>query len=255
MNLPEIKKENLSKIIIRELGEYIINNNLKSGDKLPTEHELVNMFNVSRSAIREALKVLELIGLVKSKPRVGTVLSTDGAEPFLLPFFFGVILEDSSLEFLSEMRLIIEQGAASLAAKQATDNELEKLMKIAKELDTLKSKDSSTFSEKEEKNLLEKEIQFHKRLVELSHNPILIKFSSLWDVFFTRVYVTGDLYMASDAGFSKKVKTVKHAEIVQTLIERNSEAALKCINTHLTIWQMRTKEISKEVLVKLVRQR
>ena len=126
--MEQIKKDNLAKIIIKAIVKYIITNDLKSGDKLPTESELAKNFKLGRNSVREAIKALEVIGFVESKPGVGTVLTGGGIDPFLLPLVFGLVLEDAGLDHLLTLRLAIEQGATPLVVADATDAELNELM-------------------------------------------------------------------------------------------------------------------------------
>lgn len=174
--LKQIKKENLSKTIIKALGDYITRMNLKSGDKLPTEEELSKTMNVARTSVREALKALEVIGLVEGKPGVGTVLTSQGIDPYLLSLVFGLILEDTDLSQLLQLRISIEIGAVPLIISGATDDELNSLMELAKKLDTLKYESEKVLSDAEKMRLALMESEFHQRFVNLFHNPILQKF-------------------------------------------------------------------------------
>ena len=246
------KKENLSKTIVKALVEYIIINNLKSGDRLPTEKELVENFNVARTVVREALKAMEIIGLAHSTPGVGTTLSSGGVEPFLIPFLFGFDLEETGLEHLSEMRLIIEQGAARLAVSNASDEEFAYFLKYAQELDAQKEKTYASLTKANQAKLAEMEAEFHQRLVELSHNPILAKFGALWKIFFTRIKEAGRLKDASESFQRELVETASHVQIVDALSQRDEEKSMMMIKRHLTFWLIGSKSISKSSLVDLV---
>ncbi len=247
--LKEIKKENLSKTIIKALGEYIIVNNLKSGDRLPTEKVLAEEFKVGRNVVREAIKALETIGIVNSKPGIGTVLSSDGVKPFLLPFIFGIVLEDSDLTHIAELRLTLEVGAARQAVLLASDEELEDMMILAKELDALKTK--FELNESEIKDLALKENNFHKKLLELSHNPINEKFGHLWCIFFSRVRDTGELSRVHKAG-KIKGERVTHEQIVEAIMSRDEDAAAKLIKTHMSYWLQQNNNVSKEMMLNLL---
>jgi GntR family transcriptional repressor for pyruvate dehydrogenase complex len=69
--LQAIKRQNIYEQVIHHLQEFIIDNSIKPGDRLPTETELAQRLGVSRQSIREAVKVLESVGVVETRPRDG----------------------------------------------------------------------------------------------------------------------------------------------------------------------------------------
>lgn len=85
--LESIEKRNLSSVVKENLKLYFTRNGLKAGDPVPTELELASRLNVSRTAVREALKSLEALGIIEVRPGIGR---------FLMPFNFDAILENLS---------------------------------------------------------------------------------------------------------------------------------------------------------------
>lgn len=77
----EIKRETIAEQIAERLKEYILERGLKPGDRLPTETELMKIFGVSRSSVREAIKALQLSGLIEVKPRRGAVVGNFDLKP------------------------------------------------------------------------------------------------------------------------------------------------------------------------------
>lgn len=250
--MEELKKENLSNMIVRALGRYILERNLGPGDRFPTEKELSENFHVGRNVVREALKALEVMGLVVSRAGIGTVLTDKGVEPTLLPFLFGFVLDDTAFERFCEIRLIMEQGAARLAARNATNEELNDLRECAKDVDKQKEKTYLDPTSVNQQSLCKAEVCFHQKLVELSHNPILMKFGALWEVFFTHVHISGDLTLASKAGQEQRVPKVSHDEIAQAIMDRDENKASDSIQKHLTFWFERYRNLSREALINLV---
>ena len=72
--LQNLKSQKLYIRVYDEIRNYIYKNNLKAGDKLPTEMEMCEMLGVSRNVLREAIKSLEITGIVSSKPGVGIII-------------------------------------------------------------------------------------------------------------------------------------------------------------------------------------
>ena len=69
-----LDRKNLSEIAAESIKEYIFENDLKAGDKLPTEVELMEILGVSRSTIREAIKQIQMFGVLDVKPGQGAVI-------------------------------------------------------------------------------------------------------------------------------------------------------------------------------------
>ena len=66
--------EKLYSWVFRQIRAYILQNNLQPGDLLPTEQALADMLEVSRNVVREAIKAMELMGMVSAQPGRGTIL-------------------------------------------------------------------------------------------------------------------------------------------------------------------------------------
>ena len=73
-SMNSLEKKNLSQIAAESIKEYIFENDLKAGDKLPTEVELMKTLGVSRSTIREAIKQIQMFGVLDVKPGQGAVI-------------------------------------------------------------------------------------------------------------------------------------------------------------------------------------
>ncbi len=82
-----LKEEKLYIQAFREIRGYIIRNNLREGDLLPTEQTLCQMLGVSRNVLREAMKSMELMGMIQSRPGLGTMV-----KGFNLDFVFQNVL-------------------------------------------------------------------------------------------------------------------------------------------------------------------
>ena len=83
MELKTIQTQKIYKNIVEQIVDLIHDGSLKKGDKLPPERSLADMMNVSRTSVREALKVMEIMGIIEIRPGEGSVVSDFNAEPFL----------------------------------------------------------------------------------------------------------------------------------------------------------------------------
>lgn len=246
----KIKRENLSTSVIHSIGEYILSHRLQSGDKLLTEMEFAEMYGVSRNVVREALRSLVTLGVLKTKSGHGTVLSSEGVQPFLLPFVFGITHTDTGLNYLAEMREVFEQGAVQLAVRHATDDELTELLALAQELDAKREQLFTRQDESVVEPVITMEIAFHRKLLGLSQNPIFQKFGALWRIFFSQLELQA--YVKSIRARVQESKT--HTEIVEVMQTRDEGAAVAAVKSHLIFWRQKEPNIKSEMLVALLNQ-
>src|SRR5690606_26181588 len=113
------RPDNLPDAIAQQIRLKIISGEFKEGQKLPTEHELCGLFQVSRNVVREAIARLKLTGLVDTRRGVGTFVSGNvNAKKFEV--FTEDLLDSGQLQQIYQLRIEIESGAAALAAEHRT---------------------------------------------------------------------------------------------------------------------------------------
>lgn len=110
--------------IVRQMQEAIRDNALSEGDRLPTERELAETFGVSRSVVREAIKVLTAQGLVESRQGSGLYVRNRPFESVSRAIILSVSPDLMSVERLFEFRQLLEVDAARLAALRATPEQI-----------------------------------------------------------------------------------------------------------------------------------
>jgi GntR family transcriptional regulator, transcriptional repressor for pyruvate dehydrogenase complex len=250
--MKELEKEYLLPAIIRSIAGHISENNLKAGDKLPTELEIAGQLNVARSSVREALKSLQAIGILESKPGVGTVLSGKGVDPFIMTLIFGSIMGKVGLRHLGDIRIILEEGAVPLIIRNASENDLALLMKQAKELDEFRDKFDKKPKEQDNKIVAQKEISFHRNMLELSGNPVLEKFSFLLELFFYRVSSSGELFLHAQPVSIPSRERVTHSVIVQALKQKDIPKAEEAVRMHLRYWAECKRDIDISFIYKVM---
>lgn len=160
---------NLSQRMVQELGRTIICGEFID-DSLPTEAELCEQFGVSRSAVREAVKMLSAKGLITSKPRQGIRIQPEDQWNIFDPDLLRWVLESKpSLHVLKEflqVRIAIEPEAAALAARYADPARLEV---IEKALEGMRKAEANS------KEDLEADIAFHVSILYASNNRFYIR--------------------------------------------------------------------------------
>jgi GntR family transcriptional repressor for pyruvate dehydrogenase complex len=119
-----VKKTRVYEEIVVKIQEMIEQGRLKSGDQLPGERELSEVFHVSRSSVREALRSLESKGFLESRQGDGTYIASKPVESLVSPLASVIFSEKDSQMELFEMRRLVEPQIAYLAAERATDEEI-----------------------------------------------------------------------------------------------------------------------------------
>ena len=158
------KPRTLTEEVGREIIRQIIDGHLKPGDRFPPESELMSQLHTSRGVVREALKVVAVLGLVRIEQGRGTYVCQRG-DYFLQPISWG-LWGDNNLEALQEARRGVEVEVAGLAAERATPQDLEV---IQSHLEQMKS----THITEKWAEYVKADMSFHFALAAASRNAIL----------------------------------------------------------------------------------
>jgi DNA-binding FadR family transcriptional regulator len=108
VELASIEKQNLSSLVKENLKLYFIKNGLKSGDPVPTELELAARLNVSRTAVREALKSLEALGIIEVRPGIGRFLKPFNFDAILENLSYGIDMDSNDFSDILDVRISLE---------------------------------------------------------------------------------------------------------------------------------------------------
>ena len=161
-------KRGLCGQVAHELGERIVAGDFEAGKVLPTESELSARFNVSRTALREAVKVLTAKGLMESRPRTGTRVRPRSdwhlVDPDVIAWHCAATPSADFLCDLFEIRLIVEPNAAALAAERRTEEDIRNIGGALAEM----SGALATGTEMAGPN-----VRFHTAIMEAAGNPFL----------------------------------------------------------------------------------
>jgi GntR family transcriptional regulator, transcriptional repressor for pyruvate dehydrogenase complex len=157
--------------VLTQIYNAIYTNQLKSGDRLPSERELATLFDVSRTTIREAIRVLEAEQVVEVKRGVNGGISIIEPNPDQLARALETLLHFrvATFEELAEFRTEFEGKNAFLAAMRATKQQIEQLQQITHQFNEL-AQDPHTSWQK----LIELDLSFHKAVAYASQNQIHI---------------------------------------------------------------------------------
>ena len=136
MTWPDVEPVKSTRIyaeIVRQVRALIAEGRLKSGDRLPPERDLAQQFKVSRTSVREALRTLESLGLIEIRPGEGTFVRRVSVESLIEPLAQVILSQREAVGELFEARRLIEPGIAGLAARRATEEEIQEMERILEE--------------------------------------------------------------------------------------------------------------------------
>src|SRR5665213_734506 len=156
-------KEDVTHLLILRFQQMLSEGVLAPGTKLPPERELAAYFNVARSSLRQALKVLEVMGVITQKVGDGSYLNPDASSVLAVPMEFLFLLDDTSLQELTEMRLMMEPALAAKAAERANTQHIALLKQSIVDLG---------HSKHDRVQLVASDILFHRAIFQASGNRL-----------------------------------------------------------------------------------
>jgi len=228
-----IQKKSVPEAIIQELRSLIDAGHLSAGCKLPGERELARMMKVSRPSLREALRVLSLLGIIENRPGSGTYLtaSSEGwpTEPFSILF----LLKKKTLFEIFEARKILEGGIAGLAAGNRSEEDLAALGGAVE-----KMRNNLHRPEKYSQH----ELEFHYAVIKAAGNAVIAdlmeKLYKLFRETRARIYRK---YSARIRAYREK-DYANHRTIYEAIKAGDAPKASKAMIAHLLDFEKRLRE-------------
>lgn len=168
MELKNLKTQDLQQLIQEQLNLYIVENGMKSGDPFPTEYKLAKELGISRTAVREALKRLEALGIIEVRPGVGRFVREFNFEAILNGLPYNLEMDIKNFQEILEVRFCLESWFIAKDINKFTKEN------IAQSKEILKKLEFQALNNLEEKELVEYHSQFHCSLYKNSDNSLLI---------------------------------------------------------------------------------
>jgi GntR family transcriptional repressor for pyruvate dehydrogenase complex len=217
--LTPVTRSTLTADICRKMVAHLIRGDWSTGEKIPPERLLCQHLGVGRASLREALKALEIMGMIETRLGEGTFVCRR-SDFFARPLMWAITGRDiSDARELVEARKLIEVELAGLAAERATPDDLAKIRAM---LDLMES----SFDDIE--RFLEADIGFHLAIAEASHNGILFN-AILLIRNLMREWVNSALTRQGVAAEAFD----QHKQIFLAIAKRRSEQARKSMEAHL----------------------
>lgn len=210
------KSSNLDKTLNR-IFEYIKKNNLKYGDRLPSERDFAEMFHIGRQAVREATHVLQYLNIIEIKKQGGMFICSE--EKFNNLDYFNIFIQIGQLPLADvyETRRILEVECISLAAENMSD---EKIDELSQTVQGASIDDPQAFAEADR--------ILHQAICDATNNKalqILMRTVHSWSLV-SRNYST-------TFPEARELSRIDHLNIVNALKNHDVEAAKKSMNAHI----------------------
>jgi GntR family transcriptional repressor for pyruvate dehydrogenase complex len=210
-------------LVFEQIRDLIFRGQLKPGDQLPPEREMAESMGVSRPIIREAIGKLVHLGLVESHQGQGTFVRTPSDDQSRNPLSFIIDGETVVVRNLLEVRLGLECQAAVLAARRATEEDIELLEKSVQMMRDQISAGAIGHQE---------DVFFHMRIAYATKNPVWVQLMKhFYDLFRTNVRENLEhLYVHPQ---NKDVVNSHHEKILESIKNRDTKAAFDSMYRHI----------------------
>ncbi len=214
--LKKISRQTATEAAISALETYIVGNRLTPGDSLPSEHELCELLDVSRSIVREALQYFKTLGIIESRPRAGArivqLIPSDAYKGYL-PF---IAASKKHVLEIAEFRFSVETGMAPLVIKKATKEDIAELRAIAEKMKTATKKTNPGL-----------DTEFHRKFLSITGNSL---FASLEPMIVDYFSECSKLNFYRRSTFDEVYR--QHCRIVEAMSKRDSHELYESLVAH-----------------------
>ena len=209
---------NLHGHVVQVLGQRIVSGAIKQGEVLPPEATMAEEMEVSRTSLREAMKVLSAKGLVEARPKVGTRVRDarfwSQLDADVLAWRCASMPTADFVQKLSEMREIIEPAAAASAASHRTAVQLKRMQTAFDAMEASHDPESWTSAD----------IDFHEAILAATGNELLISLFSVIETALSSYFT-----MSALTAVNFKYSLPQHRAVLQAIREKDTDAAHKAM--------------------------
>jgi len=216
-----VKHSRLSEEIVEQIEKLVLSKELRVGYPLPSERELARRFQVSRQALREAMRILVQKGLVQVHPGRGTFVAQPCASFLSDPLHTYLCLNPHLARDFLESRLVIETETAFMAAERATDDNLLAIKRALEDLEASLAYPNG---------FIEADLNFHTELAQATGNQVL----ALLVVSLRGALRESIRYFASKPEIVDQSPII-HRRIYDAVAARKSEAARQAMREHFRL--------------------
>ena len=204
--------------VVDRLINIVINENLKPGDKLPTERELVARLSISRSSLREAVRTLCAVGALEVKRGSGIYVGYCDTSILAKPLAWSLFLSQSNVEQVIEARSVFEVALAGWAAERRTEEDLSAIYEVLQKLEA---------NENNKDAYVEYDLQFHMAIAKAAKNTMIFQVFTIFQQLL-RVWMTTTYQETKGA----KDSMAAHRQLFEAIRSRDAKAAREIMYDH-----------------------
>lgn len=214
-----INKTTISDEIVEQIMGLIERGDLQPGQRLPSERELCVRFGTGRSSLREALRCLSIVGVLRARVGEGTSVANDSGKFLGKIMQWRMVTERHDIENLMEVRIALEGLSASSVAANGKEEDIAQLDEL---IDRMKAAEDDT------KKYSALDLEFHLALAKASGNPLVLDLITL-----IRHQLMKGLHRVLATPNARPLSTAEHIRIMQEIRKHNPEGAQKAMYVHL----------------------
>lgn len=231
----EIAQKRIYMQILEQIKDNVVSGQLKSGDRLPSERQLAEQLSVSRATVREAIRALEMVGLIHCRQGEGNFIAEDFNNTLTQPLSIMFWLSDSKVMEIHELRRSLETEAAKLAAQNATGDDILRLEEICAAIESESNQEKSAALDK----------KLHDAIAQCSGNAlikdVLSSAATLIEALIKDMRV---LILMNDD--SANAINIQHRQIVATIRNHTPDKAARAMLTHMSFIEDFVVEVQTE---------
>ena len=222
-----IPKNKRYQLIIKAIRDYIIDQGLSPGDRLPTESKLTEILQVGRSSIREAVKSLEITGVIETKAGEGMFVRSFNCDSVLENLPYNMLFDRDNLEDILDIRMSLELYHIEKALLGMSEKNLNNLKLALEEMNRAVKKQNRYMFIKADK-------KFHSLLYVPIKNNILIK---ILEIFWDLLAKAGDFNKLTDPNLTLSYK--RHFNIYKAIESKDCYLVTELLIKHFEITRKR----------------
>ncbi len=161
-----VGKDSVVSLAIARIKDALLSKALRPGDYLPSETELAQTLGIGKSSVREAVKMLQAMGVVEVHRGHGTVVRRHPGPDYISPLVFQLIMEAGYPDDLVELRLMFEPAFCVMAMERATTEDHERIREAMERLERSARKGGAAADD---------DIAFHLAILRATRNPLVIR--------------------------------------------------------------------------------
>jgi GntR family transcriptional regulator, transcriptional repressor for pyruvate dehydrogenase complex len=214
-----VRRTKVYEHVAQQLQRMIVDGLFQPGEKLPPERELAEMLQVSRGSLRDAIRTLELMGLVEPRQGEGTVVVDPTAKSLINPLATVLLRQRELVSDLLEFRRMIEPTLAARASVNASEEEIAAMQEILR-----RQKEKMDRGEL----AIDEDSEFHYAIAQAARNSVVLK---VLDAFMDLLRESRERSLQADGRLQKSF--TGHRQILTAIRRRDRAAAEQAMRRHI----------------------